>query len=55
MLPLLFFEWRHALPLCIFLIYLFFTILLLSGNQNFNPELFNMLAKLENNKLFEVC
>lgn len=41
--------------LCVFFFNLFFTILVLSGNQNFNPELFNMLAKLENNKLFEVC
>jgi len=27
---------------------------LLSGNQNFNPELLNVLVKLVNNKLFEV-
>lgn len=33
----------------------FFTIPLLSGNQNSNPESFNVHAKLENSEVFEVC
>lgn len=53
--PSLCFEWRHGFPLPLpSPFFFFFAIPLLSGCLNFNPELFNMLANLENNKLFQV-